>query len=134
MTDINTPQPPPIPRPDRRPTWELVIEDARQNPHMTERILDDMANRHAFGVAKYGVPLTSGDGRNHLIDAYQESLDLLVYLRQELDERGLSMEDLCGDIDLETKVIMTSYANTMGLVMTLRHLIDGTRPSFPEIV
>ena len=85
MTDINTPQPPPIPRPDRRPAWELVIEDARQNPHMTERILDDMANRHAFGVAKYGVPLTSGDGRNHLIDAYQESLDLLVYLRQELD-------------------------------------------------
>lgn len=48
---------------------------------VTARILDDMRAREAAGIARYGVPLTADNGRDHLLDAYQEALDLLVYLR-----------------------------------------------------
>lgn len=46
-----------------------------------------MKARDAKGRAHYGVPLTTGNGRDALRDAYEESLDLAVYLRQAIEER-----------------------------------------------
>lgn len=48
--------------------------------------MDDMAARNEFGIVKYGGPLEPHDGRYSLADAYQEALDLAVYLKQELME------------------------------------------------
>jgi hypothetical protein len=69
---LNDPQPTPI-KSDRQPIWDLVI--------------DDMQDRDEKGTWKYGIRLRSGDGRDSLIDAYQESLDLAVYLRKAIFER-----------------------------------------------
>lgn len=52
--------------------WDLVIADMRE--------------RDAFGREKYGKPLRAGDGRRTLRDAYQEALDLTVYLRRAIYE------------------------------------------------
>lgn len=43
---------------------------------------------------KYGTPLQANNGRNPLIDAYQEALDLCVYLRQEIEERSLLQAEI----------------------------------------
>ena len=55
------------------PIWDLVIADMRE--------------RDRFGREKYGTPLQANNGRDHLIDAYQEALDLAVYLRGEIEKR-----------------------------------------------
>lgn len=68
--NLSTPQPPPKPG-TAAPTWELVIAD--------------MKARDDFGRAKYGTPLRSDNGRDHLVDAYQEALDLCVYLRAAIE-------------------------------------------------
>lgn len=66
-------QPPPAP--SRGPAiWDLVV--------------DDMIARDHVGRARYGTPLRAGNGRDALVDAYQEALDLVVYLRQAIEERG----------------------------------------------
>ena len=65
-------QPPPTPTPGR-PIWDLVI--------------DDMRDRDRVGRERYGTPLQVGNGRDPLVDAYQEALDLAVYLRQAIEER-----------------------------------------------
>lgn len=52
-------------------------------------VLHDMEERRRHGIAKYGVPVQVGNGRDALVDAYQEALDLCAYLRQELEERDL---------------------------------------------
>lgn len=57
-----------------RPVWELVVED--------------MHARDQLGRKRYGVPLQAGNGRDSLRDAYEEALDLVVYLRQAIEERG----------------------------------------------
>lgn len=57
-----------------RPVWELVIEDMRA--------------RDAVGRRRYGVPLQANNGRDALRDAYEEALDLAVYLRQAIEERA----------------------------------------------
>lgn len=72
MTEANTPQPAPIPN-DQPSIWQLVMEDMRA--------------REKHGVEKYKTVLQINDGRDHLIDAYQELLDLVVYLRQEIEQR-----------------------------------------------
>lgn len=47
----------------------------------------DIEARIAKGVATYGERLTSHNGRDTLLDAYQEALDLSMYLRQLIYER-----------------------------------------------
>ena len=70
------PEPAPIPNGERA-VWDLVITD--------------MKSRDYFGMKKYGTRLQAFNGRDALTDAYQESLDMTVYLRQEIEERELTM-------------------------------------------
>lgn len=68
---LSAPEPPP--QANNLPAvWSLVIKD--------------MADRDAAGAAKYGVRLQPFNGRKSLRDAYQEALDLVVYLRQAIYE------------------------------------------------
>ena len=55
------------------PIWELVIADMRE--------------RDRVGRERYGTPLQANNGRDALVDAYQEALDLAVDLRQAITER-----------------------------------------------
>ena len=51
-------------------------------------VLKDMEERRIHGMIKYGVPVQPHNGRNALVDAYQEALDLCVYLRQAIEEQS----------------------------------------------
>jgi hypothetical protein len=46
-----------------------------------------MKERDNFGRKRYGTPLQVGNGRDFMEDAYQELLDLVVYMRGELEKR-----------------------------------------------
>lgn len=56
------------------PIWELVIAD--------------MKTRDQVGRKRYGTPLQANNGRDALQDAYEEALDLCVYLKQAIVERS----------------------------------------------
>lgn len=53
---------------------------------VTDAVILDLENRRVMGVVKYGDELKTENGRNALIDAYQEALDLCLYLKQALME------------------------------------------------
>jgi hypothetical protein len=53
--------------------WDLVIEEMKQ--------------RDRVGRERYGTALKPWNGRDALKDAYEEALDLCVYLRQAMYER-----------------------------------------------
>jgi len=103
MTAASSDQPPPKPT-GRRPSWDIVISyvEALRHDHgalgvaedVVPLVLSDMLDRDAVGRARYGMPLTSGNGRDHLIDAYQEQLDACVYLMNELDEHRVGLTTL----------------------------------------
>ncbi len=71
MTTPNTPQPPPLP-------GKLVIADL---------VRADIEERVVMGLDKYGTLLRAHNGRDALMDSYQEALDLMFYLRQAIAER-----------------------------------------------
>lgn len=69
---LSTHEPPPIHN-DGVPIWELVIAD--------------MKERDNVGRQRYGTPLQAHNGRDALVDCYQEILDTAVYIRQLIEER-----------------------------------------------
>lgn len=71
-------QPKPIPN-ESIPVWETVIQD--------------MHERHHMGCETYGTPLQAGNGRDSLVDAYEEALDLCVYLKQAILERDSKKQE-----------------------------------------
>lgn len=51
-------------------------------------VVRDMVLRDQVGKKRYGTPLQANNGRDPLMDAYQEALDLCAYLRQAIYERS----------------------------------------------
>lgn len=49
-------------------------------------VLADFQARADAGLERYGTPLETNNGRNALMDAYQEAIDLVMYLRQAIAE------------------------------------------------
>lgn len=69
----------PAPTPNDQPAvWDLVLADMRA--------------RDAVGRERYGTALQPFNGRDSLTDAYQECLDLVVYLRAVIAERDAPIE------------------------------------------
>lgn len=56
-------------------------------PSILTLVRQDLVERERVGIERYGVPLQAHNGRDALVDAYQEALDLAAYLRQALAER-----------------------------------------------
>ena len=50
-------------------------------------VLQDLCARGEMGDRKFGQSMRTHDGRDSLVDAYQEAIDLLMYLRKALEER-----------------------------------------------
>lgn len=69
---VATQQPMPT-RNDRPACWDMVISD--------------MGQRDYTGFRRYNTRLQPFNGRDALRDAYEECLDMAVYLRQALFER-----------------------------------------------
>lgn len=57
------------------------------NPIIQELVMEDMKGRLALGIERYGTGLQAHNGRDMLLDAYEEALDLSVYLRGMIYER-----------------------------------------------
>lgn len=53
-----------------------------------ELVIADIVQRAKTGQDKYGMYLQAGNGRDALVDAYQEAIDLAMYLRQAIEERN----------------------------------------------
>lgn len=53
---------------------------------LTCRIVKDLDQRMVLGMERYGVPLYPFNGRSAMRDAYEELMDLALYLRQVIQE------------------------------------------------
>lgn len=81
--DIVNEQPVPIYQADRTSIQQLVR--------------DDLVTREQLGIERYGTSLQANNGRDSVVDAYQEALDLACYLRQTIERGGLVGRDGADD-------------------------------------
>lgn len=74
----------------------------------------DLLDRAELGRQRYGVYLQAGNGRDALRDAYEEALDLVMYLRQAIEE---STERSCAPWRI--------YDEALRLACTIRRRISA---------
>jgi hypothetical protein len=72
-TVFTRPQPNPV-NADGPALWPMIAKELEHEARACAKPVYAL-------VAKYGVPLVASNGRDHLVDAYQEALDAIVYMR-----------------------------------------------------
>lgn len=112
-------QPPPTHN-DHPACWDLVIEDLREAKFVAHKVrveetLVDMRERDQVGFERYGTRLQPFNGRDSLIDAYQEGLDLCVYLRTALYELETENKD--------AHQLRSSYEDALKVTANVRAII-----------
>lgn len=68
------------------PALEIQPEPIGNGIEIIELVKQDLVDRAEMGEKKYGEKLKPFNGRSALVDAYQEALDLCMYLRQAIYE------------------------------------------------
>jgi hypothetical protein len=114
MNQAATPQP--APQPGQRVVLDQVVQDLRDRPgdlSEVEPIIADLAARAEMGFKKYGCYLQTHNGRDALMDAYQENLDLVMYLGQALQE--------CGSDPVCWLEVWGLYQRSMELAVMIKH-------------
>jgi hypothetical protein len=82
------------PKPNRRASIQSIVRN-------------DLRQREQFGIEKYGTPLQANNGRVAIVDAYQEALDLVCYLKQVIEEGGLVGRHGADDTPCDPLISMT---------------------------
>jgi hypothetical protein len=94
MNERNQEQPHPVSN-GHPACWDLVKHSNYGGFYL--ECVADMRDRDQIGFKRYGVRIQPFNGRDQLVDAYQEALDLCVYLRAavfEMDSRADSTLDM----------------------------------------
>ena len=55
-------------------------------PDIADLVILDIKERKRVGTERYGTPLQANNGRDALVDLYQELLDAVQYVRQIIEE------------------------------------------------
>jgi hypothetical protein len=64
---------------------------ANDRPDIQSMVIADITARCQVGIQRYGTALQAHNGRDMLRDAYEEALDLAIYLRGVLEERNTAV-------------------------------------------
>lgn len=57
-------------------------------PDVQSAVIADIERRREVGISRYGTALQPHNGRNALLDLYEELLDAAMYVKQRLIEEG----------------------------------------------
>lgn len=62
------------------------LPEINDNPAIQDLVIADIEERKQIGIRRYGTALQIDNGRDMLADAYDEILDLTIYLRGHIEE------------------------------------------------
>jgi hypothetical protein len=109
---------------------------------VTDLVLADINERREQGIKKYGTELKTQNGRKALVDLYQELLDAVMYVRQQIEEEremntivsaqmkeGGSLEQM--ELFSEPTVTVGAPLNVAGLYSRPGRFIPVNGPSEP---
>lgn len=96
---------------------------ANDQPSSHDLVVEDLLKRKEFGLAKYGTLLQVFNGRNSLEDAYDEILDLAVYLRTLLEEERRSKSPELDSEILKKAIQLANRYNWFETERLLSHLL-----------
>ncbi len=91
----------------RDPDHHQPLPVRSDRPLLHNRLISDIEARREHGIKKYGQALQAENGRNFLLDFYEEILDAAVYVAGELEEQqklAEMLEKLLGKFALSDSI------------------------------
>lgn len=83
----------PVPEPTKQRAGDQVIPTGDESePDVQSLLIADVLARRQVGVERYGQGLRTFNGRDTLLDAFEEALDLTTYLRSLLEMQRVSRD------------------------------------------
>lgn len=73
--------------PTKQRPGDQPLPEKNGRPYIQDLVMRDLQERIELGISRYGTALQGHNGRDMLRDAYEEALDLAVYLRGAIYER-----------------------------------------------
>lgn len=80
---------------------------------IADLVAADILARKAEGIRRYGTPLRANNGRDALLDAYQESTDCPQYIRQKIEE-----------LEAQLGRLRAIYERSLGIAVDLRQELE----------
>lgn len=65
------------------------LPTVNDHPSIQSMVIADIEKRIEIGIQRYGTALQPNNGRDMLLDAYEEAMDLAIYLKGAIVERDL---------------------------------------------
>lgn len=81
------------PNDKKNPALDKQVTPSGNGIEIIELVKQDLIDRAEMGKEKYGEKLKPFNKRNALVDAYQEALDLCMYLRQRIYEEEFNSDE-----------------------------------------
>ena len=72
--------------------WKALDEEVKKWQSTTINVIEDMKEREAFGLQKYGKALTVATDEDMLQHLYEELLDGAVYIKTLINQRKLNAD------------------------------------------
>lgn len=85
-------------------------------------VREDLVERERLGVKRYGTPLQPGNGRDALVDLYQELLDACCYARQAVEEERTQVTEA---LKVEIAQLKADLQRSKDLSAELRRQLDS---------
>lgn len=92
-------------------------------PAVQDQVIADIEERKTVGLERYGTLLQPLNGRSAMRDAYEESLDLVMYLRQIREEHRLLADRVRNLADQ-----VAAHGGLVGLVDDLNEIANILYP------
>lgn len=73
--------------PTKQREHDQPLPQQNDRPYVQPAVIEDLQHRIEVGIERYGTPLQPMNGRDTVKDAYEEAMDLTVYLRGMMFER-----------------------------------------------
>ncbi len=70
--------------------WKALDQEVKHWDSTTSNVIEDMKQREAFGLQKYGKVLTENTDEDMLQHLYEELLDASVYIKTLINQRKLN--------------------------------------------
>ena len=122
----------PLPTESKHPAvWDLVLQDIAK-PKFTHPaqfkihglFIEDIKQRDDFGEKKYKTRLRPFNGRMAVKDAYEEILDLIVYLRQSIYEEEQGTVVVTAESDFFKFGLQSIYNVILDSALKLRFILE----------
>lgn len=127
-------EPPPI-KSEAPASWDLVLNDLNQihfaridQMKIKDLFIADIKLRDATGAKKYGVRLQPHNGRNSTKDAYEESMDGLVYIRTAIVEEADRLVKT-RQTEMKLAALGEMYKAQLQIALGLRYILETDKES-----